>query len=282
VGLLQRLAAAAAARRDADSCYLEIGVFQGLTLVNTALAAPDLPCFGIDNFATLDPDSKNISIVQDRIARFGTTNATLINEDFEAALADLHARIGGRKVAVYFVDGPHDYRSQLVCLLFARRYLAPGAAIVIDDANYPDVRLATRDFLLAHPDYKLLFEAYSPDHPANLSEPERRRWEGEWLNGVHVLVHDPDGRLPDMLPQTGPARARQLDSWLVNRLRLVDLAPEALRMADAAVRGDAGAEAASRTVLTEAYAAREAEFVRRREDRNMYAEGLPEARFNRP
>ncbi|MBT6361608.1 MAG: hypothetical protein HOJ67_05380, partial [Rhodospirillaceae bacterium] len=45
VGALQRLAQLMSA--DETACYLEIGVFQGLTLVSTALDAPDLPCFGI-------------------------------------------------------------------------------------------------------------------------------------------------------------------------------------------------------------------------------------------
>ena len=30
-----------------------------------ALAAPEMPCFGIDNFASLDPDSKNKKIATD-------------------------------------------------------------------------------------------------------------------------------------------------------------------------------------------------------------------------
>ena len=39
VGLLQRLAQLCAS--EEDTCYLEIGVYQGLTLVSTALEAPE-------------------------------------------------------------------------------------------------------------------------------------------------------------------------------------------------------------------------------------------------
>ena len=81
VGLLQRLARLFAI--EPDACYLEIGVFQGLTLVSTALEAPELPCFGIDNFATLDPEGENQAIVRERLDRFGAANATLVDADFE-------------------------------------------------------------------------------------------------------------------------------------------------------------------------------------------------------
>ena len=280
VGLLQRLAQLFAGQKNA--CYLEVGVFQGLTLVSTALEAPDMACFGIDNFATLDPDGANQAIVRERLDRFGAANATLIDADFEEALEGLDTHLGGRKVAVYFVDGPHDYRSQMVCLLAGLRHLHERAVIVIDDANYPDVRWSTKDFLTGHSEFKMVFDAYSPAHPANMSGEDKAMHEAGWLNGVQILVRDPDASLPDMMPPTDPSeRTLFLNEWLAHRLRLAELAPEALTLADAVCAGDGESEAAARENLKTRYGENEDMFSDRLADRNMNSAGLSSSRINR-
>ncbi len=279
VGLLQRLACLF--EGHSDVCYLEIGVFQGLTLVSTALEAPGLPCFGIDNFATLDPEDTNLSIVKERIDRFRVVNANLINLDFEVALENLGDHIGDRKVGIYLVDGPHDYRSQLICLTLVQPFLHENAVIIIDDANYPDVRWSTRDFLLGFPEYKLAFDSYSTDHPANLIAAEKKKFEETWLNGVHVLVRDKDDKLGSMMPPTTDReRTLYLNEWLVHRLRLAELAPDALALADAVVSGDAAAEEMLRDRLIAAHSADRDIYNSRRFDRNVYSEALPQSRFN--
>lgn len=279
VGLLQRLAKI---YEDVpDACYLEIGVFQGLTLVSTALEAPGLACFGVDNFATLDPGGENRAIVDDRINRFGARNAELINSDFEVALESLGNHIGDRRVGIYLVDGPHDYRSQLICLTLAQPFLHENAVIIIDDANYPDVRWSTRDFLLAFPEYRLAFDSYSTDHPANLGATEKAAFEETWLNGIHVLVRDPENSLAPMIPPTTDTeRDLYLNEWLAHRLRLAELAPEALVLADAVVSGDANAEQTARENLAAAYANNQPNFETRHKDRNVYSASLPQSRFN--
>ena len=280
VGLLQRLVRLF--EHDPTACYVEIGVFQGLTLVTAGLAAPDLPCFGIDNFATLDPQGTNLGIVRERLTRLKVANAILINRDFEAALAELERHLDGRRIAVYFVDGPHDYRSQLVCLLHARRLWHDRAVIVIDDANYPDVRWSTRDFLLAAPEVRLAFDAYSPAHPANLAPDDLPRWEAGWLNGVQVLVRDPDGRLPEMLPPVDGDRTLYFNEWLVHRLRLAELAPEALALADAVCGGNSAAEAEALRALLERHDSLRSHLVSRFADRNVYSKTLATGRLNGP
>jgi hypothetical protein len=278
VGALQRLARLFA--DDTGACYVEIGVFQGLTLVSAALEAPELPCFGIDNFTILDPDSKNKEIATERLDRFGAANATLIDSDFEAALEELDSHLGGRRIGVYFVDGPHDYRSQMVCLLLAKRYLHDRSVIIIDDANYAFVRQSTADFLAGHPKFKMVFEAYSPAHPANMDDDERARWEDGWLNGVNILVRDPESLLPDMVPPTESDRTRHFNEWLVHRLRRAELAPEAVVLADAICTGDVAAEEKARKALLNKYGIWRDISDGRYPDRNTASGGLTEARFN--
>jgi predicted O-methyltransferase YrrM len=276
VGALQRFVALLG--DEPNSCYVEIGVFQGLSLLSVAIEHPDHPCFGIDNFSLLDPAGENLGIVKERTRKLGATNATLVNEDFELALEDLGARVGNRKVSVFFIDGAHDYRSQLMALLLIRPYLARRAVIVVDDANYPDVRQSTRDFLLAHPEFKMVFDAYSPGHPANLDKATLARFEAGWLNGVNILVTDPDGLLPEMLPPVPESRKLYVNEWLVHRHRLAELAPEALALAQDVVGGTDTTISAER--IKELHGADKAAFDARFADRNVYSADLPLRRFS--
>ena len=162
IGTLQRLSESLL---DENTCYVEVGVFQGLTLLSSALCNSKASFFGIDNFAFFDPENKNKGIVEERIKKLGLTNVSLINKDYEDALESLEDYIGDKKIGIYFIDGPHDYRSQLVCLLLAKPYLADNAVILIDDSNYRHVRQANRDFLISHPEFKLVYEAYRCSSP---------------------------------------------------------------------------------------------------------------------
>jgi hypothetical protein len=271
VGTLQRLVQSIR-HRAATLCYLEIGVFQGLSLLSVALENPEFPCFGIDNFSILDPKSENLGIVTDRTRRLKITNARLVNQDYETALENLPAHIGIRKVGVFFVDGAHDYRSQLMALLLIRPYLAEQAVIVVDDANYFDVRQATRDFLLTHREFKMIYESYSPGHPANLDQAILEKHEAGWLNGVNIIVADPQNLLPAIYPPVrAEARDLYVNEWLVHRHRLAELAPQALAVAQAVIDGTdtAGAIAALK-------ADHKPEYRDRHPDRNVYSAGLPE------
>ncbi|OHC75533.1 MAG: hypothetical protein A3G18_09335 [Rhodospirillales bacterium RIFCSPLOWO2_12_FULL_58_28] len=278
VGVLQRLTGLFA--DDPTACYVEIGVFQGLTLFSVAVHFPDFPCFGIDNFSILDPQGKNYDIVTNRKARLNATNATLINKDFEVALETLGEHLAGRKVGVYFIDGAHDYRSQLIALLLAAPLLHENAVILVDDANYAFVRQSTRDFLISHPKYKMIFEAYSPDHPANMAPNALKQWEKGWLNGINILVRDPAGALPEMLPPTEADRTLYVNDWLVHRHQLAELAPQALNLAQAVCRGDGAAEAACREELINRFNKMRDGLDLRRPDRNTYSAGLTTGRYN--
>lgn len=277
VGLLQRLVGLVEDRKSL--CYLEIGVFQGLSLLSVAIEHPEFTCFGIDNFSILDPKGENLGIVQDRTRRLAATNAHLINRDYEAALEHLTEHIGLRKVAVFFIDGAHDYRSQLMALLLIRPYLSERAVVIVDDANYFDVRQSTRDFLVSHPEFKMVFEAYSPGHPANLDDATREIHEAGWLNGVNVLVLDHENVLPVMLPRVEPlARDLYVNEWLAHRHRYAELVPQALDLAAAVLSGSDMVAAASARI-TDAYAKDKPKFDARLPDRNLHCQGLAERRF---
>ncbi|WP_430416776.1 class I SAM-dependent methyltransferase [Parasphingorhabdus sp.] len=188
-GLIQRLVAAI------GGDYLEVGVFQGSSLLNTAYSNPDIKCYGIDNFDFFDPKSENKNMVIDRAKQLDISNYEIIDKDFEIGLKEFDGKIG-----TYFIDGPHDYRSQLMCLAYGVSILEDGGCMVVDDANYPHVRQATADFLHMYPEYKLVFEAYTNCHPHNMTPDQISSARDGWWDGVHLIVHDPEDLFEGITP----------------------------------------------------------------------------------
>jgi hypothetical protein len=107
-------------------------------------------------------------------------------------------------------------------------HLARHSIIVVDDCNYPHVRLANRDFLVSHPEFKLLFESYSAAHPQNASPEQLEKARASWWNGVNVIVHDPDNALDPMYPPTSRDRTLHENEHIVHAARRGFLAPEAV------------------------------------------------------
>ena len=65
VGALQRIAQYQ--EHLNQGAYLEVGVFQGLTLLSVAGALSKSRAFGVDNFAQFDEDGRNRRLINERI-----------------------------------------------------------------------------------------------------------------------------------------------------------------------------------------------------------------------
>jgi len=205
------------AKMPRHACYLEVGTYRGLSLINVAKNNPDKASFGIDNFSQFNSDGSNKNAVYAAMALYDVS-ATLIDKDFEEALLNFD-----RKVGVYFVDGPHDYRSQYLCLDFGRRSMITGGVIVIDDANYEHVRRANNDWLRANQDWTLLYEHYTYKHPVNMTKEHYEDAVRGWWNGVNILIHDPDKSLPRNLPPVSHDRDRYFNDHLIHASRYAEL-----------------------------------------------------------
>ena len=277
IGLLQRLAAAF--DNNESACYLEVGVFRGLTLLSTAISSPNLSCFGIDNFAFYDPDKENLNYVNAGIEEHRLNNAHIINCDFEKAFANLTAHLQSKKIAVYFIDGPHDYRSQLLCLMLALPYLHPEAVVVVDDCNYRHVRQANRDFLMTHPEWKLVFEAYTPCHPANMSETTSHLAKEGWWNGVNVIVRDRADELAPMFPPTDSGRKLYENDHVIHGARCAELAPRLLDTFQAAARFNVFKAAKLSLRLVFDYMRDRSAFKKRFDRMNTFSDALPVSNF---
>ena len=172
-----------------NAIYLEIGVYRGKTLLTNAVSNPHVRCVGIDNFSLFNESKTNKEIVEKKIKELNLKNVQLLDMDYEFALDNLNKFLKkDEKVGVFFIDGPHDYRSQLVPLLKIEKYLTNKSLIIIDDANYAHVRQATKDFLSINNSFKLLCEAYTETHVANLEEIKKQNVLDGWWNGVNIII----------------------------------------------------------------------------------------------
>lgn len=226
---------------DARNAYTEVGVYRGLTL-STVASRTDAPCVGIDDFSLFNDDASNRPIVERRLAEAGCSNATLADMDFEVALRAWRSLGHGADcIGVLFIDGPHDYRSQLVGLLLGRPSMREGGVMVVDDANYAHVRQASYDFVAAFPDWALVAEITTAGHPDVVTPDQHAAARAGWWNGVHVLQHDPGGVLPRLAPEAidlnmhvashdlfrhrfGPTALRALEAFVEAESRLPDRA----------------------------------------------------------
>lgn len=225
--LLALLRALAGRIVDEKDAYVEVGVYRGLTLSSVARATGGL-CVGIDDFSLFNPSGDNRRRVESVLEEHGLQHVELLDMDAEIALTSFDQRFPGRRIGLLFVDGGHDHRSQLIALLLARRHLADGAVIVVDDTNYRHVRQATEDFLRAFPEFALAATASTPSHPANMDAEGERAVRRGWWNGTQVIVHDPDQLLDRVeLPPSDQHRFRL--SHDVFRHLLADRAHEALK-----------------------------------------------------
>ncbi|MFC1619431.1 class I SAM-dependent methyltransferase [Candidatus Neomarinimicrobiota bacterium] len=277
IGLLQRLSTLYSTFEN--TCYLEVGVFQGLTLLSVAHECKKVPCYGIDNFAYFDPDNVNLSIVEQGISSLGLRNVSIINKDYEDALEGLGDLISGNKIGCYFIDGPHDYRSQLMSLQLALPHLHEGAVIIVDDSNYQHVRQANRDFLITNTEWKLLFEAYTPFHPYNMTTEGRDLAAKGWWDGVNVLVRDKCNNLDSMFPPTERSRILYENEHLIQSSRLAEMASDAVYLAQSVYHGNP-------YHILKRFLKLVVKFIRKRvvlrsrfDGRNTGSEALPSKRF---
>lgn len=213
-GALQRIARSQAVNNL--GCYIEVGVFQGLTLLSVASALKDSPVYGIDDFSQLDSQSTNENLVRKRAEDNSLNNVHLIKGDYEKVLIDLNTYLDGNYIGTYFIDGPHDYRSQLLCLELIKPFLSDASVIIIDDCNYEHVRLATHDFLKINKSFKLLFEAYTDCHPNNMNEEQLLEAKKGWWNGVNIIAKDVNNVLAPMVPVVDDSRELYYNEHIIH------------------------------------------------------------------
>lgn len=136
----------AAACVGSDEAYVEVGVYHGASLIAAMLGNEGRRFVGIDSFAFRGTSRDR---VERNLAAFGLPVPELIVGDvFELVPA---GTLGDTRVGVWYYDASHSYESQLEGLRIAEPWLAPGALVIVDDTDWPQVERALDDYVASQP-----------------------------------------------------------------------------------------------------------------------------------
>jgi len=123
-----------------DEAFVNIGVLNGFTLFAGMVGNGEKRCVGVDNServaAPAGPFLKRFHRLRTERHEF---HAVSYEEYFE--------RVHRGRIGFYLYDADHGYEHQLRNLLLAEPFFSDRCVIMIDDANAPQVRQATQDFL---------------------------------------------------------------------------------------------------------------------------------------
>ena len=128
----------------ADAAYVNVGVWNGFSLLVGMAGNAERRCIGVDNFSEFGGPREAFLA---RFERRRSARHDFHEMDYRAYFAERH----DGPIGVYLYDGEHGYDNQLRGLEAAERFFAPGCVIVVDDTNLPEPRRATLDFVAARP-----------------------------------------------------------------------------------------------------------------------------------
>lgn len=118
---------------DESECYLEVGTYQGKSLLSAILSNPSRPVFACDNFSEFDENS--LQITRANLERFGLVDrVTLYDCDFLGVFEPERLPV---PIGLYHYDAAHDEESQYRAIKLVEPFMADEALVIIDDWNGP-------------------------------------------------------------------------------------------------------------------------------------------------
>jgi predicted O-methyltransferase YrrM len=161
--------------------YVEVGSFLGASLIGAMRGNEGKDFVAIDRFeSTAQPFGNSGSRVsrnafEANLERFGATEVTVLQGDaFEVLESPQLERL---KVGVFFCDADHTREGQLRGLRDIEPRLAPGAVLIIDNADNSDVSAGINEWLLEQPRASLALALAGRTH----GQP----W---WHDGIQILL----------------------------------------------------------------------------------------------
>jgi hypothetical protein len=112
----------------ADCSYVNVGVWNGFTLLSGMVGNEGKRCVGIDNFSEFGGPREKF------LANFNQLKSAP-HAFFEMDYRDYFETIHRGPIGVYYYDGDHSEENQYMGLKAAEPFLSDDAIIVIDDIN---------------------------------------------------------------------------------------------------------------------------------------------------
>lgn len=114
-------------------CYLEVGSYQGKSLIAAMLHNHGRWAVACDNFSLFNDGGANRAVLDRNLSRYGLSDRVRL---FDADFRDLLSRWrdeGLPAVGVYFYDGAHDEESQYLAIRLVEAVLSDRAIVIVDD-----------------------------------------------------------------------------------------------------------------------------------------------------
>lgn len=170
---------------DGDECYLEVGTYQGKSLIAALVGNINRMAVACDNFSEFTASAtESVSILQKNLASYGLSESVrFYNEDF-LTLFEKWQTYKLPPVGVYFYDGAHDELSQYEAIRAVEPILANEALVIIDDWRYAEdsgsyAEAATRRAIAESPNTWRIQWVLPARYNGDLAM---------WWNGVVVLL----------------------------------------------------------------------------------------------
>jgi predicted O-methyltransferase YrrM len=113
-------------------CYLEVGTYQGKSLISAMLDNPPVPVFACDNFSEFEGNS--LEVTKGNLRRYGLEDkVTFYNCGFIEIYCPEKLPI---PVGLYFYDAGHEEEPQYLAIARIEPFLADEALVIVDDWCY--------------------------------------------------------------------------------------------------------------------------------------------------
>lgn len=136
------------ASMDPGEHYLEIGSWQGLTLLSAAHGNSGRLCVACDKFRLFGRYTgfgfRARRAFLGNLERYAKGRAAIQFHEMPSSRFFRERRVDG-PIGVYFYDGDHSYRGTRQSIAAGARWLSPRAVVLVDDWNVKRIRAATLD-----------------------------------------------------------------------------------------------------------------------------------------
>ena len=124
-----------------NTCFVNVGVWNGFTFLAGMAGNPDKACIGIDNFSQFGGPKEQFL---HRFHQHKSSQHVFYDMDYEEYFAKIHKE---KALGFYIYDGEHSYKNQLKGLQVAEPFFSKNCIILVDDTNSKEPRQATLDFM---------------------------------------------------------------------------------------------------------------------------------------
>ena len=134
------------------TCFLNVGVWHGFSLLCAMSENPERKCIGVDNFSEFGGPR---DAFLERFKKYKSPNHQFFDMGYEDYFANVHSL----PIGFYFYDGDHGYENQLKGLQIAEPFFAENCLVMVDDTNWDAPRKGTLDFIKnSKHDYEILLD----------------------------------------------------------------------------------------------------------------------------